>query len=202
MRVFIGLICAIFVVAALMYSFQQLVLKPASALSGHHAAALERMPSHPQAGVPAVPPGSTSPAAPPAALATPIAPVPETPLLPVPVPPRLTTGELIAVLEHGTDEQAAAAIRELVAIGEPALAPLTEFQTRWRKTLATLQTAEVEVAATGDDVDLSGSIRKASQLSSRSATAIRAITRQRAESAIKSLQVDAPVPPIPAAAQW
>lgn len=199
MRAILGLTFIALVVVAIGYSFQQLVLKPAAAIS-------EREPPSATyasgAVAPSAAPASPSIARTSDAIASPVAYVPVSPILPVPVPPKPTTGELIALLEHGTDDQAAAAIRELVAIGEPALAPLSVFQARWRKTLVALHTAEAKLSAAGEDANLAASIRKASQMSGRAATAIRAINTKQAAAAAKLLTPEPPPPPIPAAIEW
>lgn len=186
MKTVFGFLMSAFLLAALGYSFHQLVLRPASAAVAAREAANDRLPTIPSVTTaePALvgrESGTTD------RLATPTLPV------------RPTTAELIAVLEHGTDEQAAGAVRELIATGEPALAPLVAFNTRWRQALVTLSTAEAEVAATGEDVDLSACIRKAGRHVTRSAAAIREINRKKAEMAARALKIDPP--PIPRAAE-
>jgi hypothetical protein len=186
MRTLFGFALSAVLLAALSYSFHQLVLRPASASSAAREAANDRLPT-----IPAITTAEPPPALPQSGCPT----ASDRLVLPA-VPARPTPAELIAVLEHGTDDQAAAAIRELVATGDTALAPLTAFNARWRQALVTLTTAEAEVAATGEDVDLSASIHKAGRHVTRSATAIREISRKKAEMAARFLKADPPqIPP-------
>ena len=163
MRAVVGFVVLALVVAACGYSVHQLVLRPGAAVTAAYSTPLDRMPVVVAPPPVAYAPGS--PVAPPPVAYGPGSPQPD--VLPIPVPARPTVGELVAVLEHGTDAEAAAATHELVAAGEPALAPLAAFQAKWRKTMATLTAAEAEAAAAGEDVDLSAAIRKAGRLAGR-----------------------------------
>src|SRR5437870_12379917 len=111
MKTLFGCALSAVLLAALGYSFHHLVLRPAAVAAAARSAANDRLPTIP----------ATTTAEPAVAAAKSAAPAGSDRLVLPAVPARPTPADLIAVLEHGTDEQAAAAGRELVATGDPAL---------------------------------------------------------------------------------